>query len=252
MATAWHHRRHMIPIVTPAEMARDRRRRARAGRGADRAGRSRARPRRGRHARRHVRPPGRRARRQGQQRQRRPGRGAPAAPARSASRRCSTPPTSPPTLPAADLVIDAAYGTGFRGIVARAARPTRRSRGRHPQWRRRAHRGGRERVLAAERTVTFAALKPGLLLGGGRELAGEVEVVDIGLDVSDGLGLVGHRRRRHRWLLPPRSSDAHKWKAAVWIAAGSPGMTGAAHLAARGAQRAGRGLRPARHPRCRS
>src|SRR6185369_1432345 len=97
-----------------------------------------------------------------------------------------------------------------------------------------------ERVLAAERTVTFAALKPGLLLGRGRELAGEIEVVDIGLDVSTASA----------WLvtdddvaavLPPRSADAHKWKAAVWIAAGSPRMTGAAHLSARGAQRAGAG-----------
>jgi NAD(P)H-hydrate epimerase len=78
-----------------------------------------------------------------------------------------------------------------------------------------------ERVLAAERTVTFAALKPGLLLGGGRELAGEIEVVDIGLDVSEASA----------WLitdddvtavLPPRPIDAHKWKAAVWIAAALP------------------------------
>ena len=39
-------------------------------------------------------------------------------------------------------------------------------------------------VLAADATVTFAALKPGLVLPPGLELAGEVEVADIGLDVS--------------------------------------------------------------------
>ena len=39
-------------------------------------------------------------------------------------------------------------------------------------------------VLPADRTVTFAALKPGLLFGAGRVLAGDVEVVDIGLDTS--------------------------------------------------------------------
>ncbi len=33
-------------------------------------------------------------------------------------------------------------------------------------------------------TVTFAAAKPGLYFGKGRELAGDIRVVDIGLDVS--------------------------------------------------------------------
>ena len=140
-----------------------------------------------------------------------------------------------------DLVVDAAYGTGFRGTweppdpciapvlavdlpsgvdgsTGVAAGP----------------------VLQAVRTVTFAAHKPGLLLGAGRSLAGEVVVADIGLDVS--------RARAHlvtdadvgRWL-PGRGVDAHKWQAAVWLVAGSPGMAGAAALAARGAQRAGAG-----------
>ena len=40
------------------------------------------------------------------------------------------------------------------------------------------------RPLAAKRTVTFAAIKPGLLFGGGPELAGRVEVVDLGLDTA--------------------------------------------------------------------
>ncbi len=43
------------------------------------------------------------------------------------------------------------------------------------------------------------------------------------------------------WV-PPRPPDAHKWRAAVMVAAGSPGMTGAAHLAARAAYRAGAGM----------
>jgi NAD(P)H-hydrate epimerase len=42
------------------------------------------------------------------------------------------------------------------------------------------------------------------------------------------------------WL-PDRTTDTHKWQAAVRIIAGSPGMTGAAHLAAGAAQRAGAG-----------
>ena len=41
------------------------------------------------------------------------------------------------------------------------------------------------RVLTAERTVTFQALKPGMLFGvGPATCAGEVDVVDIGLDAS--------------------------------------------------------------------
>ncbi|MEA3215447.1 MAG: ADP-dependent NAD(P)H-hydrate dehydratase / NAD(P)H-hydrate epimerase, partial [Acidimicrobiia bacterium] len=39
-------------------------------------------------------------------------------------------------------------------------------------------------VPACHTTVTFAALKPGLLLEPGRSLSGRVEVVDIGLDCS--------------------------------------------------------------------
>jgi NAD(P)H-hydrate epimerase len=42
--------------------------------------------------------------------------------------------------------------------------------------------------------------------------------------------------------LPHRPADAHKYHAAVWIVAGSPGMGGAARLAATAAQRAGAGF----------
>jgi len=142
-----------------------------------------------------------------------------------------------------DLVIDAAYGTGFRGTYQ--APPV----------------GDGVPVLAvdipsgvagltgavsglpspARRTVTFAALKPGLLFPPGRELAGEVVLADIGLDVSGArIGLV-EESDVAAWV-PPRSVTAHKWQAAVVLVAGSPGMTGAAHLAARSAQRAGAGM----------
>jgi NAD(P)H-hydrate epimerase len=149
---------------------------------------------------------------------------------------------APERLPASDLVIDAAFGTGFHGEY-RPPDPAGAP------------------VLAVDipsgvdgltgavtagavqaiRTVTFAALKPGLLFHPGRALAGEVVLVDIGLDVSRaGVGLV-ERADVAGWV-PPRPPDAHKWRAAVVVAAGSPGMTGAAHLAARAAQRAGAGM----------
>ncbi len=88
-------------------------------------------------------------------------------------------------LPAADLVIDAAYGTGFRGSWDPPAQPaapvlavdipsgiaggTGEACGR--PWH-------------ALRTVSFAALKPGLVQGAGPDHVGEVVVADIGLDVS--------------------------------------------------------------------
>jgi NAD(P)H-hydrate epimerase len=96
-------------------------------------------------------------------------------------------------------------------------------------------------AVRADTTVTFAALKPGLLFPPGRELAGDVILADIGLDVSRATAGVVGASDLAAWL-PPRAPDAHKWRAAVAIAAGSPGMTGAAHLAARAAQRAGAGM----------
>ncbi|MDW3220792.1 MAG: NAD(P)H-hydrate dehydratase [Acidimicrobiales bacterium] len=93
----------------------------------------------------------------------------------------------------------------------------------------------------ADRTVTFVALKPGLVLEPGRSLGGDVQVVDIGLDagavsscaVDDGDVAA---------LLPRRPVDDHKWRAAVRVIGGAPGMTGAASLAARAAVRLGAGI----------
>lgn len=151
----------------------------------------------------------------------------------------------PSALPSADLVIDAAYGTGFRetwnppdvgdtpvlavdvpsGVNALTGEAV-------------------GDVLAATRTLTFAALKPGLLFQPGSELAGEIELADIGL---------GNAAARHAhahlvqpgdvvaWV-PSRTTKAHKWRAAVRVVAGSTGMTGAAQLAAHSAMRTGAGM----------
>ncbi|HUP69424.1 MAG TPA: NAD(P)H-hydrate dehydratase [Acidimicrobiales bacterium] len=144
-------------------------------------------------------------------------------------------------LPPCDLMIDAAYGTGFRGEYE-APDP-----GGAPVLAVDIPSGvdgltgeaGRDAV-SADLTITFAALKPGLLLGAGRERAGRVEVVDIGLSVEDCSMHVVEDADVARFL-PPRSRDAHKWNAAVFVAAGSPGMTGAPRLVGRGAFRAGAG-----------
>ncbi len=151
----------------------------------------------------------------------------------------------PAALPLADLVIDAAYGTGFHGtwnppdvgatpvlavdIPSGVDALTGEAHG---------------EVLAATRTVTFAALKPGLLLLPGSDLAGELEVADIGLGAAASAHCHAHLVQAGdvaEWLAP-RASDAHKWRASVRIVAGSPTMPGAARLAAHAAMRAGAGM----------
>ncbi|MHB8218961.1 MAG: NAD(P)H-hydrate dehydratase [Acidimicrobiales bacterium] len=148
-----------------------------------------------------------------------------------------------PSLPECALVIDAAYGTGFRGRYEAPDVPDG------------------TRVLAvdipsgvdgdtgavsgtpmhADRTLTMAALKPGLLQGHGLRLAGEVEVVDIGVPVGrTGIRLMEDEDVAE--LLAPRPFGAQKWDSAVTVVAGSPGMEGAAVLATTGASRSGAGM----------
>ena len=92
-------------------------------------------------------------------------------------------------------------------------------------------------------TLTFAAAKPGLFQYPGAGLAGRVEVVSLGVPgpTSGPLCLL-ERADLGQWLTP-RRADAHKGSAGrVLVVAGSPGKSGAAWLAARGAFRAGAGL----------
>lgn len=148
----------------------------------------------------------------------------------------------PPRLAATDLVVDAAYGTGFRDIW----RPP--DTGGAPVLAVDIPSGVDGRtgaadgpVLAADRTVTFAAWKPGLLFPPGRDLAGRVEVADIGLAVG---GVAAQLLERsdvvERW--PTRGAAAHKWHAALRVVAGSRTMPGAAALVAAGALRTGAGM----------
>lgn len=139
------------------------------------------------------------------------------------------------------LVIDAAYGTGFRGEYEAP------DAGRAPVLSVDIPSGvdgltgaACDGAVRADATVTFAALKPGLLFHPGRGLAGDVTVADIGLDCSAATVEVVEATDVRAWL-PVRPADTHKWRAAVWVVAGSPGMTGAAALATGGAQRAGAG-----------
>ena len=151
---------------------------------------------------------------------------------------------APKTLPPADLYIDAAFGTG----LSRAYAPPARGRPDAPVLAVDIPSGldgltgevlGAP-VWTADRTVTFAALKPGLLFGEGPAACGTTTVADIGLGVSDddaeacALFTDGDVE-----ALPAGTGATHKWHSAVLVVAGSPGMAGAASLTCGAALRSG-------------
>lgn len=149
---------------------------------------------------------------------------------------------APARLAPCDLVVDAAFGTGFRG------RHTAPDPGATPVLAVDIPSGvsgltgsTSGQVLSAQRTVTFAALKPGLLFQPGRDLAGAVSVADIGLDVGTSAAVLVEEADVAGWV-PARRSEGHKWQSALLVIAGSPRMSGAAHLVAAAAQRAGAGM----------
>lgn len=101
-------------------------------------------------------------------------------------------------------------------------------------------------AINAQRTITLAALKPGLLLDPAAAHAGEIDVADIGIAPE----ILGRHQRTFAALddaafyklLPQRARTADKRSAgAPLIVAGSQQFPGAAVLCARGAARAGAG-----------
>ena len=101
--------------------------------------------------------------------------------------------------------------------------------------------------VQADRTVTIGLPKRGLLVHPGAELAGKLEVVDIGFpeQVVDAQGIKVNwttTAQAAQWV-PPRPLASHKGTyGRVLVVAGSTGMTGAAALASEAALRAGAGL----------
>ncbi|MDQ4065388.1 MAG: bifunctional ADP-dependent NAD(P)H-hydrate dehydratase/NAD(P)H-hydrate epimerase, partial [Actinomycetota bacterium] len=149
-----------------------------------------------------------------------------------------------------DVIVDALFGTGFRGRAeGDAARAIE------------AMNAAAVPVVAvdipsglngltgtvdgpaarADVTVTFHAQKLGTALSPGAAYAGDVVVSDIGIGPHAAQALMTMAAEVAR-IVPPRPPDAHKRSAgSVALLAGSDAMSGAALLAARGALRGGAG-----------
>lgn len=96
-------------------------------------------------------------------------------------------------------------------------------------------------ALRADATVTFGAVRRGHLLA--RDLVGDLTVAEIGLPAAAPEWPVLATGRWAASQVPAFASDVHKGdRGRVVIVGGSPGMSGAARLAARAAFAAGAGL----------
>lgn len=155
----------------------------------------------------------------------------------------------------ADLIIDAMFGTSFKGGLSgpylQAVRWCNQQKGFKvaidiPSG----LNGETGEVLPdafnADLTVTFSNPKIGFYHHNAKDYSGEVVVTDIGIPAeaieknSGNIYLV--EREDIRELLPKRKSNAHKHTVGkVLILAGSRGMTGAALLATQSAMRSGAG-----------
>ena len=162
----------------------------------------------------------------------------------------------------ADVVVDCLLGTGasgaLRGSVAEAAAAVRA-----------AHAGGAivvacdlptgvsaddgavaEGAVSADVTVTFGALKRGMLLAPGAVHCGRIEVAGIGARSAEAVASLPPASGGPWWTLTadgarpasPDPLDEKRRRGVVLVVAGRVGTAGAALLAARGALAAGAGL----------
>lgn len=101
--------------------------------------------------------------------------------------------------------------------------------------------------IKADKTVTFAAYKKGLLLFPGADFAGEITVADISIpeyiikEQNININIID--KQLIKTLIPKREKNSHKGDyGKILIVAGSVGMTGAAALAAEASLKSGAGL----------
>jgi len=148
-----------------------------------------------------------------------------------------------------DVIVDALFGTGFRDEPRpEAARQIEQmnASGAHivsvdvPSGVDASTGEVASTAVRADLTVTFHGLKVGLVLSPGRSHAGEVDLVDIGLEWLE----TQHRLVTERILelVPSKAEADNKYSAgSVLVVGGAPGMSGAAALASRAAFRADAG-----------
>ena len=152
----------------------------------------------------------------------------------------------------ADLVIDALFGGGGRGGLAREVlawmdTPAPVLAVDYPTGIDPSSGNVDERAFRAVETVTFGALKTGHVRGEGPEHCGVVTVADIGIEGGEPSMWLAEESDAPR---PGRHRRTHKWSAgAVLVAGGSTGMVGAAVLAARSALHFGAGSVAVSSPR---
>jgi len=98
------------------------------------------------------------------------------------------------------------------------------------------------KAMRADATVTFTGYKPGLLFAPGADLAGRIEIADIGIaDPTSEIGVL-EARDVAAWI-PRRARASHKRKAGtVLVVAGSRAMPGAAALVTGACVQVGAGL----------
>ena len=152
-------------------------------------------------------------------------------------------------LARSDLVIDAMFGTGFRGrlegTAAMAARATDASSVPVlavdiPSGVDGATGAVADAAVRADETICFAAYKPGLLFEPGSSYAGRIRVTDIGIGVAGGSRLAVFEGPD--LTLPAPGAASHKWSSGCLVVGGSSGMVGAPLLAGTAALRCGAGM----------
>jgi len=98
-------------------------------------------------------------------------------------------------------------------------------------------------AVTADVTVTFGAVKPGLLIDPGASHAGTVQLIDIGLGFDSPAAAQAPQREDIAALLPRPGAESDKYRrGVVGLLAGSDRYAGAAVLATGGAIRGGAGM----------
>ena len=147
-----------------------------------------------------------------------------------------------------DLVIDAVFGIGFKGTLS--GEPLEAVRLIN-SFKNKAHilsidipsglnalTGECEYGVFADTTITFHAVKQGLIINKGADHTGELTVSDIGLSSESSCSLA----QKSDVLLPPYKNTDHKGtRGHVGIIGGAFGMEGATMLASLGALKTGAG-----------